>query len=147
MENCPNSEFCENSGGFPNQIGEDEWVEIQCEGCYTNPNSIFNKQRERKSMDKKMISIPESLMDTLQDYLWEIKQSGISKMITLSAENLRDQLMEVERETLKMDPEDERQHTPEHKQIKNDPSPGHIIKNVIIDGMKIPDYPPKNTPN
>lgn len=38
---CPNPN-CSDSGGYPEQIDDDEFEQVQCEFCWTNPNSFFN---------------------------------------------------------------------------------------------------------
>jgi hypothetical protein len=38
---CPNL-GCNNTGCFPVQISEDDWELVQCEFCYTEPDSVFN---------------------------------------------------------------------------------------------------------
>ena len=39
---CPN---CNNTGGYPIPDGDGDWQEEQCEFCWTEPNSIFNRTR------------------------------------------------------------------------------------------------------
>jgi hypothetical protein len=45
---CPN---CNDSGGYPRQISEDEVVEEQCEFCWVVEDSIFNRNRDSGSQD------------------------------------------------------------------------------------------------
>ncbi len=39
---CPN---CDNVGCIANQIGDNDWEQIQCQWCYETPNSRFNYER------------------------------------------------------------------------------------------------------
>ena len=46
-ENCTECE--DNQGWYPMQVGESEYEQVQCEWCYTNPNSIFNLRNNKDS--------------------------------------------------------------------------------------------------
>jgi len=39
VDKCPD---CDNTGRYGRQGAEDEWEQVQCEFCWTNPNSVFN---------------------------------------------------------------------------------------------------------
>jgi len=67
-EHCPN-EDCGNQGWYGemthqgwDEDGDDMWepIQVQCEWCYTNPNSVFNQEKNDGRVDNSDItSIPD----------------------------------------------------------------------------------------
>jgi hypothetical protein len=41
-QQCPD---CPNVGWYPYQTGYQEWAQVQCQFCYTEPCSMFNIKR------------------------------------------------------------------------------------------------------
>lgn len=48
---CPN---CPNQGWYAVGSNSDGWEQVQCEFCYTEPNSVFNSQNYIPDASKKV---------------------------------------------------------------------------------------------
>lgn len=92
--------------------------------------------KERNKMDEKMISIPSKLFDTVTDFLFEVSDDPAKLSVKIAASFIRNQLREIEQDNLKMDPDDEKQHTPT---IESNPS-------GIVDDLPDPPNPDPDIP-
>lgn len=83
IKTCPVS-GCNNQGWYPNQISEDEWEQVQCEFCYTEPNSVFNiisRLEATIEQDKILIQLGKEAVDFLAT-MYEGDEKNMTETVT-----------------------------------------------------------------
>ena len=80
LKPCQNP-YCGNDGYYPEQVSEDEWEQVQCEFCYTEPNSVFNVVSALNTriaeLEKKIDIMTNALKIYADEYNWSRDDCGI----------------------------------------------------------------------